>query len=455
MYLNTDLNNTLDLQQKLVITPQIQQALNVLHMNGHELSEYIQQQALENPVIELEPTYKELDNNEKLMRKIEWISSADPQNRVYTDSTISPEKHAAPLIQSSTDSLQDELFMQLNTLKINPLIERASRYIIRSLDKRGYLDSSIEDISAATGVNPDLTLKALRIIQNMEPWGVGARNLKECLVIQLKKKGISDPKVYDVIINYLDELSRNKLKQIAAKLSITVGEVSRIHSVIKTLNPYPGAGYDSGESVSYITPDVIVVKFKDYCEVLLNDLPTPAIRINNSYKVLLSTGDSATREYISKKMEQALFVVKCIAQRNKTLLDVSKTIVEFQKGFINNGPGNLAPMLLKDIAEKLNIHESTVSRAIHGKYIQCVWGVFEFKYFFSSGIGSSGNTATTQQNIKLILKKIIDGEDRKKPLSDQKLSELLGQKGILLSRRTVAKYRDEMKIPGTAKRRIY
>jgi len=453
MYLNTDVYYNLDIHQKLALTPKIQQSLHILSMNNQELSEYINQQALENPVVEIEPAFEELDPDEKFQRKMEWISNADPQNRIYNSFSQDNEEYEYSPVSSDEDSLQKMLLMQLNTLKLNPMVSRAAKYIIQSLDSRGYLEASLKDISRLSGVKPELVLKALRCVQNMEPWGVGARNLKECLMIQLKKKGVKDKKVYCVVMNFLDELSKNKLKVIAEKLDIPVEEVKKIHLIIRSLNPSPGTSYGNTEPISYIYPDITVVKFKDYYEVLLNDFAYPSIRINNTYKELMNSKDSNTREYVSRKIEQAMFLMKCIAQRNKTLLDVAKTIVEIQKNFMNLGPGNLAPMVLGDVASKLGLHESTVSRAIRGKYMQCVWGIYELKYFFSQAIGSSESFATTQENIKLLIKEIIQNEDKKKPLSDQKVADELNKQGISISRRTVTKYREELQIPCTAARK--
>jgi len=453
MYLNTDVYYNLDIHQKLALTPKIQQSLHILSMNNQELSEYINQQALENPVVEIEPAFEELDPDEKFQRKMEWISNADPQNRIYNSFSQDNEEYEYSPVSSDEDSLQKMLLMQLNTLKLNPMVSRAAKYIIQSLDSRGYLEASLKDISRLSGVKPELVLKALRCVQNMEPWGVGARNLKECLIIQLKKKGVKDKKVYCVVMNFLDELSKNKLKVIAEKLDIPVEEVKKIHLIIRSLNPSPGTSYGNTEPISYIYPDITVVKFKDYYEVLLNDFAYPSIRINNTYKELMNSKDSNTREYVSRKIEQAMFLMKCIAQRNKTLLDVAKTIVEIQKNFMNLGPGNLAPMVLGDVASKLGLHESTVSRAIRGKYMQCVWGIYELKYFFSQAIGSSESFATTQENIKLLIKEIIQNEDKKKPLSDQKVADELNKQGISISRRTVTKYREELQIPCTAARK--
>ncbi len=453
MYLNTASENILDTHQKLVLTPQVRQSLQVLCMNSQELSEHIKEQALENPIMDIESVCEEMDYQEKLFKKIEWLSNSDSMYRVDNNYVQDSEDDEYPLISSDEDSLVKVLLMQLNTIKLNSRLAMTSKYIIHSLNNRGYLETSLEIIAEMSNTDIKLARRALKIVQDLEPWGVGARNLQECLIIQLKKMRISDNDVYKIILNYLEELSRNKLNTIANKLGISIEDVKKKHSIIKSLDPAPGLKYNDKEAISYIHPDITVVKFGTHYEILINDFLYPTIRINSSYRDLIHSGDESIRRYMAKKMDQAIFLMKSIMQRNKTLLEVAREIVEIQKEFMNKGPGHVVPMVLNDIADRLGLHESTVSRAVSGKYMQCIWGAFELKYFFSSAVNNS-NDSMTPEKVKILLRKIIDNENRKKPLSDQKISEKLSKK-IAISRRTVAKYREEMKIPNASERREY
>lgn len=263
----------------------------------------------------------------------------------------------------------------------------------------------------------------------------------------------------EIAKNHLDALARNQLKGIAKKLGIPLDDVIEASRRIKSLNPKPSRGFSSNESLSYITPDAYIYKNArgDY-EITLNDYYSPSLRINGYYKTIVKSSDSAeAKEYISDKLHQAEWVIKCIDKRNNTLMSTLGLIVEIQRDFFDSGAGNIAPMKLMDISERLNIHESTVSRAVRDKYIQCSWGIFPLSYFFSSSVSKSDakDGEISQDSVKLKIKDIIDKEDKCKPLSDRAVAELLEADGISISRRTVAKYREAMGIAGTSVRKKY
>lgn len=454
--MDLNLRNNVELNQKLTLTPQLQQSIRILQMSGPELTEYAQQLTLENPVMEIEPHYEELERHEKLQKKLEWLEETDEENRIYYQSAPDREEYQFSVVSGEQDTLTYHLLYQLDLLSLPASEHTIAKYIIQSLNENGYLETDLKEIASSLHIGMDEAEKALKLVQSFEPWGVAARNLKECLLIQLKHKGITNPFVFDIVNHYLEELGKNKLNVIAKELKLSVDEVKKLYNMIKSLNPHPGSSYNSVQQTRYITADIIVVKFKDYYEVLLNDFAYPRISISKFYKNTFSyTSDAQTKEYIHKKIDQASWIMKCIEQRNNTILNVVKSIVEIQKSFFDKGPGHLVPLVLTDIADKLSIHESTVSRAVHDKYLQCSWGIFELKYFFSTGVSTTSADDTTAENIKIAMKDLIEHEDKKKPYSDQKITNLLHEKGIRLSRRTVAKYRDEMGIPAASLRKEF
>jgi RNA polymerase sigma-54 factor len=454
--MDMNISGNIELNQKLIITPQLQQFVKILQMGQQELNSFAEQQALENPVIEIEPNYDELEYTEKIKKKLDWLEDMDEENRVYYQSSQDKDDYEYTAVSDHEESLQHYLLSQLELLSLDDSDYKIVKYIIQSLNENGYLDTNIEDIAITFNTTKEHIEKNLGIVQSFEPSGVGARDLKECLMIQLKNKGIEDKNLFHLINYYLDELGKNKLNVISKELGISIEAVKDLYSIIKTLNPHPGGSFSSGHDIRYIKPDIIVVKFKDYYEVLLNDLAYPKMSISNYYKNILdSSNDRETRSYIAKKIEQASWIMKCIEQRNNTLLSVAKTIVDIQKQFFDKGPGNLIPMILKDVAEKLSIHESTVSRAIHDKFLQSSWGIFELKYFFSSGFDSKTQGDMTSENIKLVLKEIINSENKKKPYSDQKIADILCERGLKVARRTVAKYREELNIPAASVRKEF
>lgn len=449
------LSNSINLNQKFILTPQIQQSIEVLLMGQQDLNSFIEQQSLENPVIEVNPNYDELEPVEKLKKKLEWLEENDNDNKVYYKG-FDDEKYEYTMVDTGEKSLAEYLIEQLDYLTLGELEYRIAERIISYLDENGYLECRLEDLSNELDVSVKQVEEVLKIVQSFEPYGVGARDLKECLLIQLRNRDIEDKNLTLLIMNYLEDLGKNKLNVIAKGLNVTLDEVKKLQTDIKNLNPYPGSTFGCAQQTRYIRPDIVVVKFKDYFEVLLNEFSYPRIGISEQYSSLIQGPcDEETKEYITNKINQACWIIKAIEQRNSTLRNVSKAIVDMQHDFFNRGPKHLVPMILSDIAERLSIHESTVSRAINDKYLQCSWGIFKLKYFFSGGVGGETGYGQTPEGIKAMLKEIINSEDRKHPLSDQKITEKLIQKGINIARRTVAKYREELNIPVASGRKDF
>ncbi len=455
------MNLEISLNQKMSFSPQMQQSMEVLQMGTQELLEYISQLTTENPVVEVEEPVNELDRYELFKRKLEWLDSKEEEHRVYyQESEDGFEEGMGRGIPGCGDAGEEDLYRylqsQLNFLTVSKDVRKAARYMIGCIDENGYLDADLEKVAQDLAMEFRKVEEALRLVQSLEPAGVGARNLKECLFIQLERRNIRDALVHKLIDRYLELLSKNQLEVIAKEAKVSVSEIKEAYKMIRRMNPRPGMGFDSRSQSQYLTPDVTVVKFRDYYEVLLNDYLFPKISINRYYRSVLEQSPSKeVKDYINNKIKEADWAMKCIDQRNATLIRVAEMIVNQQRKFFDAGAGHLVPMNLRDISEALGIHESTVSRSIRGKYLQCAWGTYGLDYFFTNGLTLQGDSRITPENVKIQIKDIIGGENRKKPYSDQQITDLLTRRGVAIARRTVAKYREELNIPGASGRKEY
>ncbi len=451
---------------KLVMTPELRQAITILQFSALDLISYLREQATENPVIELQEVSAAAElaqahverNAERPAPEIdwkEWVGNRATGDYVVNknESTYNPLDH----VRAPNKTLYDHLKSQLGFMKgLTPWQKKLALFLIGNLDEKGYLEIGLDEVSRRLGATPTEVEEALRVVQRLEPVGVGARSLEECLLLQLQDEGLDDEKTVQVVREHLADLANNRFSRIADKLKITLQEVQQIADAVRSLNPRPGAAFHTGET-RFVIPDVTVEKVMDDYVVLVNDLSAPRLTINSFYERLLkeSSSQEEARQFIHEKLNAALWLAKSLEQRRLTLMRVTQAIVEMQREFFDYGVHYLKPMTQKEIAEKVNLHESTVSRATSNKYVQTPRGVFELKYFFTSALATASGEAASSQSVKKRIKALIDAEDRKQPLSDQKLSELLIAEGIEISRRTVAKYREEMMIPSSAKRKRY
>ncbi len=448
----------LNLNQKMSLSPKMLQSVEILQLNSQELLKYVRQLADENPVVEIDEPTKESDSYEILKRKLEWLQSANEGNRVYNREFEDSEEDSniAQYVSVEDEDLYQNLKSQLNLMNIPDNIRTILNYMIKCINEKGYLEDDISEIAQRLNIDIALVKEALSILQSMEPAGIGARDLRECLLLQLKRLNENNSVVIELVNNYLEMLSKNRLEVISKELGVSIDEVKNAYKVIKTLNPRPGISFGYNSQTQYLTPDLIVVKFSDYYEVLINDYFQPQISISRYYQNILKQNlENEVKEYISKKIKEADWIINCISQRNSTLLKVTRMIVEQQRMFFDKGPRHLAALYQQKIANDLGVHESTVSRAISGKYLQCSWGIFGLDHFFTNGLSIGDESQITPENVKLEIKEIIAKEDRRKPYSDQKITDLLQQKGINIARRTVTKYREEMNIQKTTLRKEY
>lgn len=456
-------NLTLEQSQKLIMTPELRQAIQLLQYNSLELNDYISKEIQENPLLEMEPPVIEVDTLSKEVEKdseIDWKEYLEN----YDDISYRPqidknrEEYNLEAFTSYDISLREHLISQLTLTKINKKEYNIGEYIIQSLDDNGYLNIPLDDISMHLKESIDTIEKVLNVIQNFEPLGVGARSLEECLLIQLKSKDIKEYRLISRIIElHLKDLAHNRLSKIAKDENVDLLDVQRACDFIKTLEPKPGRSFQGNyEDVKYVVADASIIVLDGEYVIQINDVTGPRLNINNFYKNLLKEGgDKETTEYLSNKLNSAMWIIKSIEQRRQTIYKVIQSILKFQISFFKEGDKSLVPLTLKDVADDIEMHESTISRATNGKYVQTPRGLFELKYFFTTGLSNVVGEDVSSTSIKSTIKDIIGSEDTKKPLSDQKIADLLKSQGNNISRRTVAKYRDELGILSSTMRRRY
>ncbi|MEA1962184.1 MAG: RNA polymerase factor sigma-54 [Bacillota bacterium] len=455
-------------QQKLLMTPELRQAIAILQMSTLELSEYVQNELEENPLLEekdAEPVdaeeseeadqSEETKNDDKTEDWLEYFNDRDIGIK-----QMDVEEKSFDNFLTKRPSLFEHLEFQLQMICQDPEGEAIGMYIIGNIDAAGYLAADAEEIIKQTGASMEKIENVLKIIQSFHPHGVGARDLTECLRIQLEHYGKDDPMAMVIIEDHLEDMARGRLNRIAQVLGKTVFQVQEVCDFIRTLDPKPGLQYSSTDEVKYIIPDIIVEKIEGEYIVIVNDAGFPHLTVNRLYENMLRRQDaypSEERKYVEDKMGSAIWLIRSIEQRRMTLYKVARCIVDIQTDFLEKGIQYLKPLNLKQVADLVEVHESTVSRATSNKYIQTPQGLFELKYFFSGGVSSSftGNEKVSSRSIKSMLQDIIQNEDHTNPLSDHAIAEILKNRGAAISRRTVAKYRQEIGIQSTSARKRY
>ncbi|MGI6685743.1 MAG: RNA polymerase factor sigma-54 [Bacillota bacterium] len=450
----------LEQSQKLIMTPELKQAITVLTLPALELTNYIQQQLEENPVLELPEGLVDPDLPQSEDGTIDLKELFADSSDLGLGTGVFREKRERIFepVAIQYSSLQDYLKFQLHIIKLSPEESLIGEFIIDSINSDGYLTVSVEDISQVTGESKSKINDILNLIKTFDPPGIGASNLSECLKLQLDT---SDP-AYDLLVRmidcHLDDIACNRLVLIAKELKLTIKETQDLVNQIKKLDPKPGLQYDQENSAEYILPDVVIERVGQEYVVLVNDTTVPRLNINSYYRNLVLTEEKLednVRKFVEGKLNSAIWLIKSIEQRRFTLYKVASTVVEYQREFLDKGIAYLVPLTLKEVAEKVGVHESTVSRAISNKYVQTPRGTFSWKFFFASGIVTSEGDAASANWVKKLIQDIITEENTHQPFSDQKLTDILRGKGIKISRRTVAKYREELGILSSSKRKRY
>ncbi|AGL03544.1 RNA polymerase factor sigma-54 [Desulfoscipio gibsoniae] len=456
--------------QKLIMTPELRQAITVLQLSSLELGTYVEQQLQENPLLEIGEDFEKVSVEEHLPDEsgagekqkeydIDWQDYFhDSSDLGMSRSEVRREQNEYSYEHYVTraPNLIEHLMLQLGLIRCAKRKRDIAEYIIGNINDHGYLGCSIDEIAKQVDAVADEVLDALKIVQAFDPPGVGARSLQECLLLQLTYLGIDDPLAHVVVERHLMDLADGKYSRMAQVLGVPVQEIQRVADLLKTLDPKPGRNFSNFNDNRYIVPDIVLNKVDGEYVIITNDTSVPRLTINNTYRAVLGQdkGDSQTKKFVEHKLNAAAWLIKSIEQRRLTLYKVTKCLVDLQRDFLDYGVKHLKPLNLKTVADIVGLHESTVSRATSNKYIQTPQGVFEMKYFFSSGL-NAGGSAVSAESIKKTLREIVDGEDPKKPLNDQQIADILNGRGVKISRRTVAKYRDEMNIPPIRKRKRY
>jgi RNA polymerase sigma-54 factor len=454
------------LSQRLILTPSLQQAIKLLPLTTLELAEVLEQEVMENPLLEEVPIQESLSVEE--MAQVEAKDEAektDPLKDIDVDKffeeylddgehrrTRPSEVPEMPPIENTlteTPDLYDHLTWQLHMTVSDELTLEIGEAIIHNLDEDGMLRASVEEIANMGPFPVEEVDKALKVVQGLDPPGVAARDLTECLRLQLKQLGLDGTPPDVMVRDYIKQLQSHQYGEIARQMAMTAEEVSHHLEIIRRLDPKPGLKYSPDRS-TYIIPDVFVVKEGDDYKIILNDDGLPKLRISPTYKRMLDgkeAGSEETRNYVKEKLRSALWLLKSVDQRQRTIYKVSESIVRHQRGFLDGGIAHLRPLVLRDVATDIGMHESTVSRVVANKYMHTPRGVYELRFFFHSGITSSMGEAVSSVTIKDRIRKMIESEDASRPLSDSRIAEILGAEGLPLARRTVAKYREELRIP--------
>lgn len=459
--------------QQMILTPKMQQAIEMLQLCTIELEHYIEQQLTDNPLLEEAPSQdeesdevsddKELkgDENERdIDKEIESLmASSDDYFYEGRDFSVSGEDGKRGFIENTAaepESMSKNLMSQLSLSTENATDYKIGEWIISEIDERGYFSSSIEAGTLELGVAPEEVEKVLKIIHTFIPIGIGARDLCDCLLIQIEASHNDNPLLKEIVRDHLEPLAKKQYPAIAQALKISVEDVQALGVLIASLEPMPGRCFGSRETL-YITPDVIVKKVNGEYVAYVNDDGLPRLRISSLYRKLLKNrnGDPKTKEYIRDKLRSAQWLVSNIQQRKDTIQKVAQSIVDVQKDFLDRGIAYMKPLVLKEIAEQVEMHESTISRVTASKYMETPRGIFLLRYFFSSGIENSYGEATSSKSVKEMIRTRVESEDRSKPLSDRRITELLSKTGIKIARRTVAKYREELGILSSKYRREY
>lgn len=466
------------LVQKLILTPSLQQAIKLLPMSTLELADLLNQEMVENPLLEEVPT-EELQPAEQAQaekpeaekpttdKTDQWDDAdyeyffGDYLDDGYRPRTPAEVKELPPIENtlSTGTSLADHLMWQLSLGTEEDRLRQIGSAIIGNLDDDGYLVASVEEI-AAMGEWPVAEVeRALQHIQTFDPIGVAARDLQECLWLQIKHLGLEGTPTEKIVTEHLRLLQNHQVPEIARRLAMTVDDLKEHIEIIRNLDPKPGSRYNPQQS-QYVIPDVYVMKVEDQYVAALNEEGLPQLRISPTYRRLLdknagtAQANDETRAYVKDKFRSALWLIKSVDQRQKTIQKVANSIINFQREFLDHGIEYLRPLVLRDVANDIGMHESTVSRVVNNKYMHTPQGVFELKFFFHSGISSSYGDSVSSVTIKQRIRKIIENEDPRKPLSDSKIVNVLQKEGLMLARRTIAKYREELKIPTSNQRKV-
>jgi RNA polymerase sigma-54 factor len=474
-----EMRQQLKMSQQLVMTPQLQQAIKLLQLTRLELQDLVLQELEENPLLEeateleeireldtlevaeqeLEPAqenadFHEVETGEETLR--DWDSYLDGYNYSSGEQQYGgdDERPSFENLLTRKGTLTDHLLWQLHMGQYSEMDVRVGEVIIGNIDESGYLRASLQEIAAASSATEEDVQDVLECIQEFDPPGVAARDLRECLLIQARNLGMRGGVVESILQNHLGDLEKRNYKQIVRSLKVDMNQVLAASRIISGFDPRPGSSF-STDDVHYISPDIFVHKVGDDYVVMLNEEGLPNLKVSSQYADVRGNGtvDSQAEHYINDKMRSAVWLIKSIQQRQRTIYKVAKSIIRFQREYFDRGIEYLRPLVLRDIAEDIGMHESTISRVTTNKYMQTPQGLLELKYFFNSGLSTSEGDFVASESVKNRIKEIIEKENPKKPLSDQKIAELLASQTVNIARRTVTKYREMLNFGSSSERK--
>lgn len=468
-----ELRQQLKLSQQLVMTPQLQQAIKLLQLSRLELMETVQQELLENPFLEesaesitpadateaaevrsetAEAYDKELASNADWEDYLGDFSSTSRQTS-SRDAEIPEEMTSFEARLTSRPSLDGHLSWQLTLSSVTERQRAIGEVIIGNIGSNGYLQATMEEIADMSGASVPEVEEMLRRVQRFDPVGVAARSPQECLLVQIEMLGYDrDPVLVELVREHLEDLEKRRYKPLCRKFRINMDDLKEYIDLILTLDPMPGASFGSSEP-QYVSPDVFVHKYDGEFVIILNEEGLPSLQLSDIVSCL-PTVSGPEKDYFQEKMRSASWLIKSLHQRQRTLYKVMESIIKYQRGFFEEGVTLLKPLILKDIAEDIGMHESTVSRITTSKYVSTPHGIFELKFFFNSAIGMDDGSSVGSESVKALIRQLVQGEDPRHPLSDERIGEILKEKLQLnIARRTVAKYRTAMDIPSSSKRK--
>src|SRR5215510_4020155 len=467
--------------QRVVMTPLLQQAIQLLQLSTLELQEVVQKELLENPLLEEVPTETPEPSTtpeapgttpapaaetapaepppvdrergtDDLPFDLTAVMFDDHEERSLVAQEDRDELPFENMVRSQS-SLTDHLEEQLRFATEDPTIRRIGTEIIGNLDEDGYLRAEASEIADRCQVSADEVEKVVALVQAFDPPGVAARSIQECLLIQLKSDPNPDPVSVEIVEQYFDDLTKRRYPDIARALKLSLDRVMESVEEIMSLEPKPGRRFGGSDS-RYIVPDVVVHKMGNEYVVVLNEDGIPRLRVNSLYRSLLRSSGDEARAYVEQKLRSAVWLIKSVDQRQRTLRKVTQSIVKFQREFLDKGLPYLRPLSLRDVGEDIGMHESTISRVTTNKYVETPQGLFELKYFFHSGIASGTGEMVSSVSVKKMIQDLLANEDPSKPLSDQEVAQILKGRGLVIARRTVAKYREELGILPSHQRRL-
>lgn len=441
------LKNELHPVLKHTVTLQQKQSLTVLAMNCAQLNVFVENEQLENPLLELDSSFQQFPA-ESVVDIARWLDRSPPsvENGVYSDEGMRENEFLFMTQPTLLDDWKDQLYSFQLPAARRKLAER----LLPLLDTRGFLPYSAEELAGLLRATEEETAAALNAVRELEPFGTGCRNIGEFLLLQLDRDGESDESLRRICTEFFPQLTEGGYREIAGALGLTVAEIRRYAKKIGTLQPYPILAQEDDSPVEYIVPDIFILERDGELRVHIDDGQAHNLSISRSYRTYLDRADSETREYLRQKIQRARFLIGAVEQRRKTLEKLAEQIMEIQRAFFLGG--ELVPATYRELAERVELHESTVCRALRGKYVQCRRGTYPARYFFTKGINSEGD-GISRERVKDLLCTLVAAEDPAHPLSDAKLCAALAARDVVLSRRTVAKYRAECGIKGTADRK--